>query len=141
MDAAGPVGGAAISSDCAPKLEEAVVAYREALIERTRERVPLDWAMTQNNLGNALLTLGQRETGTTKLEEPVAAYREALKERSRRRREFRTIAVCNVGDCDLHVTKVAFEHKNRHWRLVHNPFPATLHPGVARYLREAGLLK
>jgi hypothetical protein len=42
---------------------------------------------------------------------------------------FRTIAVCNVGECDLHVTKVAFEHKNRHWRLVHNPFPATLHPG------------
>jgi hypothetical protein len=42
---------------------------------------------------------------------------------------FRTIAVCNVGDCDLHVTKVAFEHKSRHWRLVHNPFPATLHPG------------
>ena len=45
------------------------------------------------------------------------------------RREFRTIAVCNVGDCDLHVTKVAFERRNRHWRLVHNPFPATLHPG------------
>ena len=55
------------------------------------------------------------------------------------RRAFRTIAVCNVGDCDLHVTKVAFEHKSRHWRLVHNPFPATLHPGsclnvVIRYL-------
>jgi photosystem II stability/assembly factor-like uncharacterized protein len=46
-----------------------------------------------------------------------------------RRFAFRTIAVCNVGDCDLHVSKVAFEHKNRHWRLVHNPFPATLHPG------------
>lgn len=45
------------------------------------------------------------------------------------RRAFRTIAVCNVGDCDLHVTKVAFERENRHWRLVHNPFPATLHPG------------
>lgn len=45
------------------------------------------------------------------------------------RRAFRTIAVCNVGDCDLHVTKVAFEHENRHWKLVHNPFPATLHPG------------
>jgi hypothetical protein len=45
------------------------------------------------------------------------------------RLEFRTIAVCNVGECDLHVTKVHFEHRNRHWRLVHNPFPATLHPG------------
>ena len=36
------------------RLEEAVSAYRDALKERTRERVPLDWAMTQNNLGNAL---------------------------------------------------------------------------------------
>ena len=42
---------------------------------------------------------------------------------------FRTIAVCNVGDCDLHVSEVAFKRRSRHWRLVHNPFPATLHPG------------
>ncbi|MGH9343044.1 MAG: choice-of-anchor D domain-containing protein, partial [Terriglobia bacterium] len=42
---------------------------------------------------------------------------------------FRKIAVCNTGDCDLHVTKVGFEHRSHHWRLVHNPFPATLHPG------------
>jgi hypothetical protein len=45
------------------------------------------------------------------------------------RRAFRTIAICNVGDCDLHVSKVAFERKSRHWALVHNPFPATLRPG------------
>ena len=36
------------------RLEEAVAAFREALEECTRERVPLDWAMTQNNLGVAL---------------------------------------------------------------------------------------
>ena len=42
---------------------------------------------------------------------------------------FRTIAVCNVGECDLHVTKVEFEHHSRHWKLVHNPFPATLRAG------------
>ena len=35
-----------------------MAAYREALKERTRERVPLEWAMTQNNLGNALLEIG-----------------------------------------------------------------------------------
>ena len=39
-------------------------AYRDALQEWTRERVPLDWAMTQNNLGIALSTLGERESGT-----------------------------------------------------------------------------
>jgi 2-polyprenyl-6-methoxyphenol hydroxylase-like FAD-dependent oxidoreductase len=33
-------------------------ADAEALQEYTRERVPLEWAMTQNNLGNALRTLG-----------------------------------------------------------------------------------
>ena len=62
------------------RLEEAVAAYREALKERTRERVPLEWAKTQNNLGNALSTLGERESGTARLQEAVAAYREALKE-------------------------------------------------------------
>ena len=67
------------------QLEEAVAAYREALKEWTRERVPLDWATTQNNLGNALSTLGERESGTAQLEEAVAAYREALKERTRER--------------------------------------------------------
>ncbi len=30
-----------------------------------------DWAMTQNNLGNALWTLGGREAGTERLEEAV----------------------------------------------------------------------
>ena len=53
--------------------------------EWTRERVPLDWAMTQNNLGNALQTLGERESGTARLEEAVAAYRAALEERTRER--------------------------------------------------------
>ena len=60
------------------RLDEAVAAYREALKERTRERVPLDWALTQNNLGVALWTLRQRENGTARLEEAVAAYRTAL---------------------------------------------------------------
>ena len=60
-------------------------AYREALKERTRERVPLQWATTQNNLGIVLGSLGERESGTTKLEEAVFAFREALKERTRER--------------------------------------------------------
>ncbi len=47
--------------------------------------MPLDWAMTQNNLGNALSTLGERESGTARLEEAVAAYRAALEEWTRER--------------------------------------------------------
>jgi tetratricopeptide (TPR) repeat protein len=47
--------------------------------------VPLDWAMTQNNLGAALRALGERESGTARLEEAVAAYRAALEEWTRAR--------------------------------------------------------
>jgi hypothetical protein len=47
--------------------------------------VPLDWATTQHNLGIALQTLGERESGTARLEEAVAAYRAALEEWNRDR--------------------------------------------------------
>jgi hypothetical protein len=51
----------------------------------------------------------------------------------------RTISICNVGECGLHVTSVAFRRKRRHWKLINNPFPATLQPGscmnlVIRYI-------
>ncbi len=67
------------------RLEEAVAAFREALKEFSRERVPLQWAATQNNLGVALRALGARESGAEKLEQAVVAYREALKEYTRAR--------------------------------------------------------
>ncbi len=35
-------------------LKQSIEVWRLVLDKRTRERVPLDWAMTQNNLGNAL---------------------------------------------------------------------------------------
>ena len=41
----------------------------------------------------------------------------------------RTISICNVGDCNLHVSSVAFKRKSRHWKLINNPFPAVLRPG------------
>ena len=67
------------------RLEEAVAAYRAALEENTRARVPLEWARAQMNLGLALWTLGERESGTARLEEAVAAYRAALEENTRAR--------------------------------------------------------
>ena len=66
-------------------LTEAVAAYSAALEEWTREREPLLWATTQNNLGNALSMLGERESGTARLEEAVTAYRAALEEWTRER--------------------------------------------------------
>ena len=41
----------------------------------------------------------------------------------------KTVSICNVGDCKLHVSSVAFSRKRRHFKLINNPFPATLHPG------------
>src|SRR5262249_18294235 len=66
-------------------LLEAIGLNHSALRFAPRERVPLDWAMTQNNLGNALSMLGERESRTMHLEEGVGAYRAALEERTRER--------------------------------------------------------
>ena len=66
-------------------LRSAIERYKRLVELTPRERVPLQWAGTQNNLGNALKTLGERESGTARLEEAVTAYREALKERTRQR--------------------------------------------------------
>ncbi len=53
----------------------------------------------------------------------------------------RTVTICNVGDCGLHVKGVGLKRKSRFWKLINNPFPATLHPGsclgvVIRYKAE-----
>ena len=66
-------------------LRRSVEIYRLILEGQGRERVPLDWATAQNNLGAALRTLGERESGTARLEEAVSAYRAALEERTRDR--------------------------------------------------------
>ena len=96
------------------KLKEAVAAYREALKELTRERVPLDWAQTQDNLGNALSTLGSRENRMPLLQEAVSAHREALKERTRERVPLQWAqtqdnlgnALLRLGELDAGTTKL-----------------------------------
>jgi hypothetical protein len=52
-------------------LAESIELYRKVLDEYSRERVPLDWAMTPNNLGIELQTLGERESGMARLGEAV----------------------------------------------------------------------
>jgi len=41
----------------------------------------------------------------------------------------RTLSICNTGDCALSVTSVHFRRRSRRWKLLNNPFPATLRPG------------
>lgn len=53
----------------------------------------------------------------------------------------RTISICNTGDCKLRVSSVAFKRDSNYWKLVNNPFPATLQPGsclsvLIRYLAK-----
>ncbi len=64
----------------------------DLLVSSEIARLTVDYArdgdkrgMAQNNLGNALWKLGERESGTARLEEAVAAYRSALEERTRER--------------------------------------------------------
>ena len=66
-------------------LRSAIDRYLGLIKFQPRERVPLDWAGTRNNLGNALGKLGERESSTARLEEAVTAFRDALKERTRER--------------------------------------------------------
>jgi tetratricopeptide (TPR) repeat protein len=66
-------------------LVEAIKVYRNSLLLASRAQRPRNWAATQNNLGNALVSLGERGSGTARLEEAVVAYRDALTERTRER--------------------------------------------------------
>ena len=59
-----------------------MAAFRAALQEELASRVPLDWAMTQNNLANALRTLGERRRCES-YRRAVTAVRVALQEWTR----------------------------------------------------------
>ena len=43
------------------RLSEAVEAHHQALTVHTRDDLPQHWAWTQDNLGNALASLGERQ--------------------------------------------------------------------------------
>jgi tetratricopeptide (TPR) repeat protein len=65
-------------------LERAIAIYRdEALPLAPRAERPEDWAMSQNALGIALMTLGMRQEGAEALDAAVAAFRAALEIRTR----------------------------------------------------------
>jgi tetratricopeptide (TPR) repeat protein len=56
-------------------LKSSIEVLGRALAEYPRSESPDNWAGTQNNLGIALETLGERESGTARLEAAVTAYR------------------------------------------------------------------
>lgn len=64
--------------------------------------------------------------GAGKLAVTGSAYFDGVPARGH---EERTIWIGNIGDCELHVSDVAFKHPAKAWKLVNNAFPATLRPG------------
>jgi tetratricopeptide (TPR) repeat protein len=64
-------------------LARAIETYREVLEDEASRQEPLSWAGTQNNLGNALRSIAERESGIAHLEEGVMAFRAALGEYTR----------------------------------------------------------
>jgi tetratricopeptide (TPR) repeat protein len=66
-------------------LRTSIEIWRRALKDYPRERAPVQWAATQNNLGTVLEELGDREDDPARLEEAIVAYGAALEERTRER--------------------------------------------------------
>jgi tetratricopeptide (TPR) repeat protein len=60
-----------------------------------RSEVPFEWAMTQNNRGNALQALGRRQSGTERLKQAVDLYRVVLEEYTRERMPLHWAAIQN----------------------------------------------
>jgi hypothetical protein len=60
------------------RLEEAVAAFRAALTENTRERVPLDWAASTGNQGVTLMLIAERLSDVTKARSAVQQIEAAL---------------------------------------------------------------
>lgn len=67
------------------RLSDAIQTFRAALHERARERVPLDWAVTQMNLGTVFQILAERSNDIATMEQAVAAYEAALEVQTRQR--------------------------------------------------------
>lgn len=87
-----------------------------------------NWAVTQNNLGAALQTLGERESGTARLELAVRAYENALKERTQKRAPLewattqsnlgvalKTLGERETGTERLELAMLAFEKSLQEW--------------------------
>jgi hypothetical protein len=82
-----------------------VAAYRAALEERTRERVPLAWAYSQQGLSIALAAMAERSVDPTRMEEAISCTRGAI-EVYRRNGETKWLAVAErrAGEMQAELT-------------------------------------
>ena len=66
-----------ISGERAENLEQAIACCQQALQVYTREALPMEWAMTQHNLGNAYLDRIRGERAEN-LEQAITCYKQTL---------------------------------------------------------------
>lgn len=79
-------------------LRQAVALYQRAIAAAPRSALPQQWAIAQNNLGNTLAAIGDREADATWYEQAVAAYRQALEVRTLEQAPFDwTLTQSNLG--------------------------------------------
>ena len=64
--------------DKAKNCKLAIESYRQALMVRTSDKLPMDYAMTQNNLGNAYTTLAEMEDKGVTCKLAIEAFWKAL---------------------------------------------------------------
>jgi tetratricopeptide (TPR) repeat protein len=62
----------------ASRLDEAIAAFRKALKQWNRERMPVSWATAQHGHGLALIRLGERKRGVRHLRKAVVALTAAV---------------------------------------------------------------
>ncbi|MDH7490718.1 MAG: hypothetical protein QHH80_14590, partial [Anaerolineae bacterium] len=65
--------------DKAQNCSRAIQAYEQALRVYTLDRFPMDYAMTQNNLGTAYRTLAEIQDKAQNCSRAIQAYEQALK--------------------------------------------------------------
>lgn len=89
-------------------LEAGIIVFARALDLRPRSEAPDQWAVTQNNLGNALLALGEREQAADKLDLAAKSYRLALEVRTAERApEEWALLQTNLGSALLRQGEIA----------------------------------
>jgi Pro-kumamolisin, activation domain len=127
-----------ISSSSPEFLAPSVVSFPVLIAGGNSLEIPIRFAPAGTGLKNAVITVESNDPGGARFI-PVSGEAPAGKLVVTGSTFFggvkaccgeeRTISICNVGDCKLQILGVAFRRKSRHWKLIHNPFPAALHPG------------
>jgi hypothetical protein len=109
------------------RLEEAVAAYREALREATRERVPLYWATSTGGRGIALMLIAERH-GDAKKAKLAVQQIEAAFTTMRDGGDVHSAAICPRLLSEANHARTYASASNRPWAALPLPINASAGP-------------